>query len=92
MDEVQSESLEKKYTIPITWAVAGFGTMLLWVVGATLYVADVRSETKINEVKVFSLEQRQTTLEQDVKTEIRRLADKIDELMDNKKRRKYGNY
>lgn len=87
MDE---ESSNNRFQIPITWAAAGFGTLLLWAVCATLYVSDVRSETRINEIKINSLEQRQTTLEQDVKIEIRRLADKIDELMNNKKRRGYG--
>lgn len=83
--------LNEKTKIPFIWAITAIATFILWTAGATLYIGDVRSETKITEVKVLTLEQRQTILEQDLKQDLRRLGEKIDQVIMNQNQPKRGN-
>lgn len=94
MDTQNIEVISEKTNISIAWFIGGVVALITATISISLYIFgiqnnaiagidDLRSRQGITEVKVNALEQRHNVLEQDIKTDLRRLSDKVDTVIEN---------
>lgn len=71
--------IDEKTKISMGWLL----TSVPFLVGGLVYIADIRSDAKIADVKIQNIEKTQKVFEEDVKIELRRISDKLDTIIEN---------
>lgn len=68
--------IDEKTKVPLIWIFIALTALA----GVILYITDLRSENRINAIRIDSVEKRQDTLEKDIKQDIRDIKAALDEL------------